>query len=80
MKLMLVGKRVEDAIVLLERFVDDARLGNLRQIEIVHGAGGGALRRAVREQLAREQGVTAFYAAPIEQGGDNVTIVELSGR
>ncbi len=80
MKLMLVGERVEDAIVLLERFVDDARLGNLRQVEIVHGAGGGALRRAVREQLAREQGVTAFYAAPIEQGGDNVTIVELSGR
>lgn len=79
-KLMLVGKRVDDALPELERFLDDALLGNLRQIEIVHGSGEGVLRRAVREYLAGQTTVTAFYAAPNEQGGENVTIAELGDR
>ncbi len=76
-QLKLVGQRVDEALSELERFIDDALLSNLRQVEIVHGAGEGILRRAVREFLAKQQGVTAFYAAPAEQGGDNITIAEL---
>ncbi len=44
---------------------------------IIHGSGEGILRRVVRDFLASQRGVTAFYAAPIEQGGDNLTIAEL---
>ena len=78
-QLKLIGQRVDEAVAQLERFIDDAMLHNLQQIEIIHGAGEGILRRAVREHLATESGVTAFYAAPIDQGGDNITIAELSG-
>lgn len=76
-KLVLIGLRVDEALPQLERFLDDALLGNLCQVEIVHGSGEGVLRRAVREFLAGQKSVTAFYAAANEQGGENVTIAEL---
>jgi DNA mismatch repair protein MutS2 len=76
--LKLVGLRVDDALAKLERFIDDAVLHHLPQVEIIHGAGQGILRRAVRERLATETAVSAFYAAPADQGGDNITIAELS--
>ena len=79
-QLKLIGQRADAAMVELERFIDDALLGNLKQVEIIHGAGEGILRRAVREFLAKQQGVTAFYAAPAERGGDNITIAELGDR
>jgi DNA mismatch repair protein MutS2 len=78
-RLLLVGKRVEVALPLLERLLDDALLHDQPQVEVVHGAGEGILRRAVRECLARHPAVTAFHAAAPEQGGDKVTIVELRG-
>lgn len=79
-QLKLIGQRVDEALAHLERFIDDALLSNLQQVEIIHGAGEGILRRAVRQHLAGESGITAFYAAPADQGGENITIAELSGK
>jgi len=76
-RLLLVGKRVEDALLLLDRFLDDALLHHQRQVEVVHGSGEGILRRAVRDFLGGHREVQAFHAADLAQGGDNVTIVEL---
>lgn len=76
-RLVLVGKRVEDAQGLLGRFLDEALLHGEQKLEIVHGAGQGILRKAVREFLAERRDVTVFHAAGPEQGGDNVTMVEL---
>jgi DNA mismatch repair protein MutS2 len=77
LRLVLVGQRVEDGLQNLERFLDDALLANLAQIEIVHGSGTGALRKAVREYLASQRCVTAFYAAAAEHGGEKITVAEL---
>ncbi|APG27819.1 DNA mismatch repair protein MutS [Syntrophotalea acetylenivorans] len=76
-RLLLVGKRVDEALVLLDRFVDDALLQGLAELEIVHGCGEGILRRAVREFLAGHREVEAFHAADLARGGDNVTIAQL---
>jgi DNA mismatch repair protein MutS2 len=76
-RLMLVGKRVDEAINLLDRFLDEALLHGQSSLEIVHGAGQGILRRAVREALVGRKYVTSAHAADLAQGGDNVTIVEL---
>ncbi|HKL48737.1 MAG TPA: Smr/MutS family protein, partial [Desulfuromonadales bacterium] len=76
-RLLLVGRRVEEALPLLERYLDDALLHGASEVTIVHGTGEGILRRAVHEALARNRAVSAFYAAAPEQGGDNVTVVEL---
>ncbi len=76
-RLVLVGKRVEDAQGMLDRFLDEALLHGEEKLEIVHGAGQGILRKAVREFLAGRRDVTVFHAAAPEDGGDNVTMVEL---
>ncbi|GAB4561887.1 MAG: endonuclease MutS2 [Geothermobacteraceae bacterium] len=78
-RLVLVGRRVDDALPEVERFLDRALLAGRRQVEIVHGSGEGILRRAVREFLGGHRAVTAFYAADLAHGGDNVTVVELEG-
>ncbi len=76
-RLVLVGKRVEDAQGLLGRFLDEALLHGEETLEIVHGAGQGVLRHAVRQFLAERSEVAIFRAAAAEEGGDNVTLVEL---
>ncbi|TYO98509.1 DNA mismatch repair protein MutS2 [Geothermobacter ehrlichii] len=76
-RLVLVGQRVDDALPKVEKFLDEALLQGCRQVEIVHGSGEGILRRAVRDLLAGHRAVTAFHAADVSRGGDNVTVVEL---
>ncbi len=76
-RLLLIGKRVDEALPLLDRFIDDALLQGLSELEIVHGSGEGILRRVVREFLAGHREVAVFHAADLARGGDNVTIVEL---
>jgi DNA mismatch repair protein MutS2 len=76
-RLLLVGKRVDEAMNLLDHFLDEALLHGQSCLEIVHGAGQGILRRAVREALASRKDVTGMHAADVSQGGENVTIVEL---
>jgi DNA mismatch repair protein MutS2 len=78
-RLKLVGQRVDEALAQLEPFIDAALLSQLSRVEIIHGAGEGVLRRAVRDFLAEQRAVSAFYAAPADQGGDNITIAELNG-
>lgn len=78
-QMKLVGERVDDALSKLQRFLDDALLQGMHEIEIVHGAGSGVLRRAVREFLAAQPEVESFHAADLARGGDNVTIVQLRG-
>ncbi len=78
-RLLLVGQRVDAALPKLEKFLDDALLHNLGEVEVVHGSGEGILRRAVRELLAGHREVAAFHAGAPEQGGENTTIVELRG-
>ncbi len=79
-RLLLVGKRVDDAVSELERFLDDALLHDINQLEVIHGSGEGVLRRVVREQLAANRAVAAFHAAGPDSGGDNVTVVEMRSR
>lgn len=76
-RLLLIGKRVDEALPLLDRFIDDALLQGLSELEVVHGSGEGVLRRVVREFLAGHREVAVFHAADLARGGDNVTIVEL---
>ena len=76
-RLLLVGKRVDAAWAERERFLDDALLHGASELEVVHGSGEGILRKVVREFLASHSAVTAFHAAGPNQGGDNVTVVEM---
>jgi DNA mismatch repair protein MutS2 len=79
-RLVLVGRRVDEALELTAAFLDDGLLHGAKRLEIVHGSGEGVLRRAIREFLAGRREVAAFGAAGVAEGGENVTVVELVER
>ena len=74
-RLDLRGARVDEALADVQQFVDAGLVAGVSQLEILHGKGTGALRQAIHEALARRRDVAAFGVAPVEQGGDGVTLV-----
>jgi DNA mismatch repair protein MutS2 len=73
----LRGARVEEAVRLLERYLDDAALAGLREVTIVHGVGTGSLRDAVRSTAMAHPLVGRVRGGEPTEGGDGVTIVAL---
>ncbi|MEI8333647.1 MAG: Smr/MutS family protein, partial [Chloroflexota bacterium] len=71
------GARVDEALELLGRYLDDASLAGLPRATIVHGLGTGALRDAVRGQLAGHPLVRSWRPGGRGEGGDGATVVEL---
>ena len=78
-ELDLRGQRAEEAIHTFEGHLDDAFRAGLPFIRIIHGKGTGALRAAIREELARHPLVRRYETAPPREGGDGVTIAVLAG-
>ncbi|MCS7187492.1 MAG: endonuclease MutS2 [Armatimonadota bacterium] len=76
-ELNLRGKRVDEAIEAVEKFLDDALLAGHKVVRIVHGKGTGKLRQAVHDYLRTHPQVRAFELAPLNEGGDGVTIAYL---
>jgi len=72
------GWRVEDALAELETYLNDAAMSGLSSVRVVHGRGTGALRAAVREHLAGHPLVQSSGPAAANEGGDGVTVVQLS--
>jgi len=72
------GWRVEQALEELDTYLNDAAMSGMSSVRIVHGKGTGALRAAIREQLAHHPLVKSYTSAPPQEGGDGVTVVKLS--
>jgi DNA mismatch repair protein MutS2 len=72
----LIGKNTDEAISLLDKYLDDAYLSHLPQVRIVHGRGTGALRSAVHNYLKRQKHVKSFRLGVFGEGETGVTIVE----
>ncbi len=73
----LRGARVDEALDLLSRYLDDASLAGLDRVTIVHGGGTGALRDAVRKAAGEHPLVSSFRPGERGEGGDGVTLVSL---
>ena len=71
---------IDEALIRLDRYLNDAFLGGLPTVRVIHGKGTGALRQAVREELRNHPLVKSFRPAEFEQGGDGATIVELANQ
>jgi DNA mismatch repair protein MutS2 len=72
------GLRADDAVAMATSFLDRAITGGLPAIFVLHGHGTGALREAVRRELARSSYVARLRAADPDQGGEGVTVVWLA--
>jgi len=73
----VVGRTVDEAVEMTDKFLDDAFLAQMSTIRIVHGMGTGALRQAISELLRAHPHVSHFESAPHSEGGRGVTLVTL---
>jgi DNA mismatch repair protein MutS2 len=77
-KIDLRGMAKDEAMRILEKFVDNALLTNASSLRILHGKGDGVLRKVVRQKLKEYSGsVGNIYHPQQDDGGDGVTIVDL---
>lgn len=80
MELDLRGMTVDDMLIELDRYLDQAYLSGLPFVRIIHGKGTGALRQAVREELRGHPLVSSFKPGENNEGGEGVTVVKLAQR
>lgn len=76
-ELDLRGYLVDDAIPEVNKFIDDAQLAGLKQINIIHGKGTGQLRQGIHRYLAEHKAVSEYAFAREDEGGSGATIVTL---
>ena len=72
----LIGKTTDEAIALLDKYLDDAYIAHIASVRIVHGKGTGALRKAVHQYLRRQKHVKEFHLAEFGEGDAGVTIAK----
>lgn len=72
----LIGKTVDEALPLLDKYLDDAYLSHLPQITVIHGRGTGALKNAVHTHLKKTSYIKSFRIGEFGEGNQGVTIVE----
>ena len=71
----LIGMTVDEAVPILDKYLDDAYLAHLPQVRVVHGRGTGALRAGVHKHLKRLKYVKEFRLGEFGEGDSGVTIV-----
>lgn len=72
------GMRVDEALAVVDKFLDDAYLAGWKEVRIIHGKGTGALRQAVGELLDSHPRVAGRRAAAWNEGDLGVTVVEFA--
>ncbi len=73
----VIGKTVDEAVPIVDKYIDDAWLAHLEQVRIIHGRGTGALKKAVQGLLKRNKHVKSFRLGEFGEGSGGVTIAEL---
>ncbi|GAE34879.1 recombination inhibitory protein MutS2 [Halalkalibacter akibai JCM 9157] len=76
-ELDLRGVRFEDAMLKVDKYIDDALLAGYHQVSIIHGKGSGALRKGVKQLLKKHPHVKSERDGGMNEGGLGNTVVEL---
>jgi len=71
------GMMVNDAIIVVDRYLDDAAMAGLNEVNIIHGKGTGALRAGLQEHFRRSPRVKSFRLGNYGEGDAGVTVVSL---
>lgn len=73
----VIGKNLDEAEMDVDKYLDDAFLAGLTQVQIIHGRGEGILRDGLRSMLKRHRHVASFRQATFQEGGEAITVVSL---
>ena len=69
------GHRAEEALDIVDKYLDEAKLLSIKEVSILHGKGNGILRKLIREKLSHMHEVERFCDASLETGGTGITWV-----
>ncbi len=75
MEINLIGMTTDEAMIELDKYLDDAYLAHLPSVRVVHGKGTGALRKAVHNYLRKQKHVAEYHLGAYGEGDAGVTIV-----
>jgi DNA mismatch repair protein MutS2 len=71
---------LDEALPKLEKYLHEAYMSGLYKVTIIHGRGTGMLRENIRRELARHPLVRSYRPGGYTEGGEGVTVVELSEK
>ena len=71
------GKSLDDAVMDVDKYLDDATMAGLKEVTIIHGMGEGILRKGLQEMMRSHKHVKRFRKGNFDEGGDGVTVVTL---
>lgn len=77
MELDLHGCRVDEALKMLDKFLDQSLLSSFPYVRVCHGTGSGRLYKAVHEFLRQHPAVKKYRFGTPDEGGGGMTVVEL---
>ena len=77
LEINLIGKRVSEALPLLDKYLDECLVHNVMSCRVIHGHGTGQLRTAVHQLLRTHKHVKHFELASMAEGGAGATLVQL---
>ena len=77
LEINLIGKRVSEALPLLDKYLDECLVHNVMSCRVIHGHGTGQLRTAVHQLLRTHKHVKSFELASMAEGGAGATLVQL---
>ena len=77
LELDLRGQTIEEGLIEVDRFIDNAILSGIGMITIIHGKGTGALRTAIQQHLRKHKSVRTYRTGIYGEGDSGVTIAEL---
>lgn len=71
------GKNLDDAVMDVEKYIDDAFISGLEEVTVIHGRGEGILRKGLHDMFKRHKNIKSFRKGGYNEGGDGVTVVKL---
>lgn len=80
MSINVQGENLDSALMDVDKYLDDAYMAGLKKVTVIHGRGEGILRQGLQDMFKKHKHVARFQRGSYNEGGDGVTIVELSEK